>query len=281
MSLAGWLTLAPPLLAAAGAGLLTHVVLSAMADLFRYGLGSRRRDTAWTRDLLILERLLGGEEEGPTVLSEDELYGITDVAPYMPVAALLGLGLSWTLFGGVMRYLGAAAGLVPILWKRRRLEDARQEARRQIADLIVEMRLRLVFSGSLGAALVDLAGEESLEGVVYDRLRAHQDLIRFSRPEDLMERLIEEFGEAASELRTLLVRLRAAQQGGGAYAEALRKAAEAATEEVYRRAEVQIEAAPVRVLFPMLLFLFTPVIVLVVYPLAAQLLRSITVGSLP
>jgi len=281
MSLAGWLTLAPPLLAAAGAGLLTHVVLSAMADLFRYGMGSRHRVTAWTGDLLALERLLGGEEETPTVLSEDELYGVPDVAPYMPVAALLGLGLSWTLFGGVMRYLGAAAGLVPILWKRRRLEDARQEARRQIADLIVEMRLRLVFSGSLGAALVDLAGEESLEGVVYDRLRAHQDLIRFSRPEDLMERLIEEFGEAASELRTLLVRLRAAQQGGGAYAEALGKAAEAATEEVYRRAEVQIEAAPVRVLFPMLLFLFTPVIVLVVYPLAAQLLGSITVGSLP
>ena len=46
--------------------------------------------------------------------------------------------------------------------------------------------------------------------------------------------------------------------------------------EIARRAEVEIEGAPMRLLFPMLVFLFPPILVLVLYPPAARLIEQLT-----
>jgi hypothetical protein len=214
------------------------------------------------------------------VLSEEALYGAPDVSLFIVLAFSLGVAASWTVLNGPMRFVGALAGIAPVLWKRRWLDNARQEARGQMADLITEMRLRLVFSGSLGAALRELAAEDR-EGIVWERLQAHRDLLTVSGPEAALEAMVNEFRDAARELNMLLRRLRSARQGGGSYAVALQKASEEAMEEIYRRAQMEVEGAPVRVLLPMLLFLFSPILVLVAYPMLAELMSSITSGGLP
>ena len=62
----------------------------------------------------------------------------------------------------------------------------------------------------------------------------------------------------------------------GIDAEALQAAADEVTGEMARRAEIEIEGAPMRLLFPMLVFLFPPILVLVLYPPAARLIEQLT-----
>jgi Flp pilus assembly protein TadB len=263
-----WLLWVPPLLGAIGVGILAHTTLAGLNDVLRLGLGHRRRVRS------AIERVLRRDEDEPSLPSEEELYGLPrNLAPWMLLAAAVGLALTWTLLQGPAQALGLAAGCVPLLWKRRRLARARQDVRRQVASLIEEVRLRLAFSGSLGPVLDTLAAEER-EGIVHERLRLHRDLVVVAGPEEVLEKLA---GELRSpELRMLLRRVRAARRGGASYAEALQAAADEVAGEIARRAEIEVEGAPMRLLFPMLVFLFPPILVLVLYPPAARLIEQLT-----
>jgi hypothetical protein len=269
------LLLVPPVLAALGAGLLTALALNGLADVLRYGLLGRRHRLA-----ALLELARGADET--ELPAEEELYGVPrSVVPHMALAAAVGLALSWTLLDGPLRVIGLAAGMVPSLWKRRRMNVAREDVRRQVAQLIAEMRLHVAFLGSVGAVLNAMAATDRegahpgrLQQGIYQRLHLHRGLISLYGPEMLLERLADEF--RSPELRMLLRRLRAARRGGASYVEALRAAADEAGREVLRRARLEVEAAPMRLLFPMLILLFPPVMALLFYPLAAQVLAAIT-----
>lgn len=276
------LRLVPPVLAALAVGLLFHLAISGLVDLLRYGVFRRRH-----RLLRLLDpRRETAEGDLP---AEETLYGVPrSVIPHMIATAAGGLALTWTVLDGPLQTVGLAAGILPTLWKRRRMNAARREVRRQVAELIAEMRLHVAFLGSMGAVLGALADADRAtcasgplrEGVT-ERLRLHRDLITLDGPEAVLERLADEF--RSRELRMLLRRLRAARRGGASYAEALRAAADEATQEVLRQARMEVEAAPMRLLFPMLILLFPPVMALLFYPLAAQVLASIagTGGGLP
>lgn len=205
--------------------------------------------------------------------NEADLYGLpSTMLPWMFVSGGVGLLISFALLEGPSQLIGALASTLPLLWKRYMLSRCRQQTRRQVAELIEEMRLRLAFGGALGPVLNGIA-TEGREGIVYERLFAHRNLITVSGPEKLLETLACELH--SPELRVLLRRIRASSQGATSYVSALQAAAEEVTQEIARHAETEVEAAPLRLLFPMLILLMPPVLVLLLYPPAYALIASL------
>jgi Flp pilus assembly protein TadB len=268
------LLLIPALLIAAGSGFLAGALLPAVDELMRAGLGWRASLGWRKRMVLSLARITHRPETKTPLPTEEELYGLPrSVVFWMVVAGLAGLAFTWMLLDGPLEVLGLGAGVVPIVWQRRRLERARHETRRQVAWLIEEVRLRLIFGGSLGPVLAMLA-EEARAGAVFDRLRLHKDLISFEGPEAVLDRLASDL--RSPELRLLLRRVRGARRGGTSYSEALQAAAAEVAREVVRRAEIAVEGAPMRLLFPMLILLLPPILTLLLYPPAYGLIDTLT-----
>lgn len=267
----------PAILLAVAAGFLSWGLLSAFDDLMRLALGWRRRTA------LALQRVARRfEPPKETLLSEQDLYGLPQgMVVWMLLAAAVGAAFTWALFDGPMEVLGLGAGIVPLVWRRRKLERARQETRRQVAWLIEEIRLRLLFGGSLGTALI-LLPDLGPEGVVFERLRAYKDEVSLNGPEAVLEKLSNEL--RSPELRLLLRRVRASRRGRVTYAEALKAAADEVARETYRRAELVVEAAPLQLLIPMLILLLPPILTMLLYPPVYGLIDTLTgagAGVLP
>lgn len=267
----------PAVFLAVAAAALSYALLSTFDDLMRLALGWRRRTA------LALKRVARRfEPPKEMLLSEEELYGLPrSMVLWMLLAAGVGVAFTWALFDGPMEVLGVGAGIAPLMWRRRKLERAQQETRRQVAWLIEEIRLRLLFGGSLGPALI-LLPDQGPEGVVFERLRAYKDEISLYGPEEVLEKLANEL--RSPELRLLLRRVRASRRGKVTYAEALKAAADEVARETYRRADLVVEAAPLQLLIPMLILLLPPILTLLLYPPVYGLIDTLTgagAGALP
>ena len=266
MSLPVFLLIGTALLVVVGVGLLAQLVLESGLALTQ---GRLRRRLKFVLDLST--RPVADDRP----LSDESLYGLpAQMGMWMLAAAGLGLGVSLMSPAGPLRTLGVAAGLLPLLWKRRRIAQTQHQVRRQIAALIEDMRLRLAFGGTLGAVLNAIADEPDRAGIVYERLRFHRDRLAVAGPEELLRRLVADVRSA--ELQRLLSRISAARLGGGSYADALRVAADDVAAELVRLVENDIEGAPLRLLFPMLIGLLPPILVLTLYPPATALINSLT-----
>lgn len=264
-----WLTVIPPVLTAVSVGLLIHASLSGLSELYQRGL--RRRLTLAVRHVT----RPASADSAARLPGEAELYGLPrNLTLWMAAAALAGLLVSMLALSGPAQTLGLTAGLAPMVWRRRRITQARLQVRRQVADLIEDVRLRLAFGGSLGAVLYAMADEPDRQGTVYDRLRLHRDRLLLESPEDVLKRLAEEL--RSRELKMLLARVRASRLGGVPYAEALRAAADDVAAEIVRQIETEVEGAPLRLVFPMLILLLPPVLALALYPPASVLLNALT-----
>ncbi len=264
-----WIVVVPPVLTAVGVGLLIHSLFSGLSDLYLRGL--RRRLT-----LAVMHATRSAKAASTSRLPDEaELYGLPrNLTLWMVVAALVGLLVSMLAMPGPARTLGLVAGIAPIVWRRRRITQARLQVRRQVAELIEDVRLRLAFSGSLGAVLHGIADEPERTGLVYDRLRLHRDRLALEGPEDVLRRLAEEL--RSRELKMLMARVRASRLGGVSYTEALRMAADDVAAEMVRQIEADVEGAPLRLVFPMLILLLPPVLALALYPPASLLLNALT-----
>ena len=257
------LLLIPAVLVFAGVYGLSYAVLSLLDELV-WRIIRRRR--------VNLSRLFSGTE-APAVLSERELYRLPrSIFPWILVASAVGLAASWALVDGPIQVAGITAGMIPLFWQRRRVATVRQEIRRQVAEIIQEMRLHLAFGSSLAAAL-DALDTGDRQGIVYERLRFHRASLTVSGPEVVLERLAE--GLRSPELSMLVRRVRAARQGDMSYAAALQSAADDVMSEMRRQAEIEVEGAPLRLLFPMLMGLLPPILALVLYPPAYGLISSL------
>ncbi len=242
----GFWLLFPAALAAVGTGVLTwqggralHQVLTA-------------RLRRWT-----LPAYTAATE--PTALPVEELYGIPPLAPYMVGLTLLGTWLSWHLLIGGARLVGPLAGLLPLLWKRERIRAGKQQVRREVAELVESLRLYLAVASSPGAALT-LALNEERAGIVWRRLRRHRDILYLSGIEAVLSRVAVEVD--SPDLHRLLARLRAAQAGSGAFTPALQAAAADLAAELRREIEEVIEAAPTRLILPLIALFLPPLLML-------------------
>jgi tight adherence protein C len=198
----------------------------------------------------------------------------------MILCAAGGLVLTMNMMTGPVRFAGVVAVIVPLLWRQRMLGMARQRARQELWGILEQVHLSLIFGGSFAATLMNVvdAGENEDDGVVHRRMRAHSQTLVLRGPEEFLENLSEEL--RINELRGLLRRVRAARRGGTSYEEAVKSAIADVRQEIWRRAEVDVEGAPIRLLLPMVFTLFPTALVLILYP-PADMIRTMLAGAGP
>jgi len=256
----------PALLTALGVGLLSWRGLQALSALAAARF--RRRIVLPTRQ----QRTL-------TPLTDEELFNIPNLTPYLLAGAVLGGWISVNLFLGPMQFVGPLAGILPLLWKRQRIRDGRQQLRQEVADLVETLRLYLAFAPTPGAALILALGEHR-SGVLWERLQRRRDTVYLDGPEAALNALAVEV--RSPELHRLLTRLRAAQAGSGAFTPALRAAAAELTAEMQREMEELVEAAPTRLILPLIALFMPPLLLLALSaPVQAFLETLAGVGPTP
>jgi Flp pilus assembly protein TadB len=260
-----YLVAIPALALAASVGLLAYWMLGGIAGV----LASRTRR--------ILDRIMMPVRE-PERPSEEEVYGLpSNLTLPMILCAAGGLVLTMNMMTGPVRFAGAVAVIVPLLWRQRVLGMARQRARQELWEILEQVHLSLVFGGSLAATLMNIA-DAGGNGIVRGRMQAHRQTLLLQGPEEFLEVLSGEL--QINELRGLLRRVRAARRGGTSYEEAVRSAIADVRQEIWHRAEVDVEGAPIRLLLPMVFTLLPTALVLILYP-PAEMLRSMLAGAGP
>ena len=219
------------------------------------------------------------EEQSAEELTEEVLFGIPPLLPYVLVATVVGTGMGLLLLQGPFRFTGALAGVVPLLWKQNRIHEGRQQLQREVADLVETLRLYLAFAPTPGSALI-LALAEGRQGILWERLRRRRDQVYLEGPEEVLRAVAEEVH--SPELRRLLTRIHAAQAGSGGFAPALQAAADELTAEMYREMEEMIESAPTRLIMPIVVLLLAPLMVIVLNPPVQMFLDTLAgVGPSP
>jgi hypothetical protein len=175
-------------------------------------------------------------------------------------------------------YLAPELVLRPYLERR-----ARARLRLATRDLLNELRLLLAVGTSLGPALEAVSkgavGERDLRkmplrialaseigGDVYSRL-----------PQQILADVAERLG--SDDLREVVARLQAAQNGQDSYQSAIDGAAQELSERIAEQAAEAIEGAPTRLILPMLACMLLPVLILGFYPPLMRVVSAIT--SLP
>ena len=253
-------------LASAGLGVVVYGLAGAGVELLAKVTKSRFRRA--------LEAVMQSSEEMKRVGLEEEVGGVPHLASWMVLCGVVGLAVTWVLIPGEPgRFLGLLAGIAPLLWRRRRMQLLRQQIRRDVADLLENIRLQMAFGGSLVYALSSVGPSINQAGLVYRRLQFYQKALILEGPEFVLEKLSGELD--SSELRTFLIRLGIAQQGQMSYEQALADAVSEAIRENRRIVEADIEGAPLRLLLPMLFLMFPPVLALALYPPAYALISQL------
>jgi hypothetical protein len=232
---------------------------------------------AVTRKRLWLALEQHGDE--PTTLSVDELYGIPPLLPWILLSAGVGWLGGYFLLSGPARNLGALAVVLPLFWKQQRIRQGKRQVQQEVADLVEALRLYLAFAPTPGSAL-RLVIQDAPEGILWRQLRRQRDTILVSGPEVALQHVAETLDVPA--LRRLVARVKAAQAGSTELTRALQAAAEELTRDLRREMEEQVEAAPTRLLIPMLVMLLAPLLIIVLTPPVQLLLDTLAgVGPSP
>lgn len=262
-----WLWL-PATLAAAGVGSLTLGIGRWVHQIWR-GVSRRR---LW-KPLVMTDR----DVNGP--IPPETLFNLPPLAPWMAFGVLVGLCLSYVLLYGSLRLVGAAGGLLPLLWKQEQIRQGRQATQRQIADLVDTLRLYLAIYPTTGTALLQ-AIDEGRGGNLWDRLRIHRDSVHVHGPNVTLNNVAEELDSTT--LRHLLTRVSAAKAGTTGLDEALKAVAVEMAAELRQELGEQVEGAPARLIIPLLVTLLPPLLVLLLSPALQAFLDTLAgVGPAP
>lgn len=211
-------------------------------------------------------------------LGEDALYGL-DRVPWnlwRVAGAAVGVALAYLLLverSPALAVVGLAGVFAPRLIRAYLVRRRSAQIERQVRDLVFLLRPALGMHGGLRPALEEVQRRLS-PGIARDRLDYHLQRAFLGSPEDVIEALAADLH--SQEMERLLLGIRAAQQGGMTFAEAVLMAAEEAQERIYEDARVAIEETPIRLLIPILFLLLPPILILSMYPLVARLLSMMT-----
>ena len=223
--------------------------------------------------------LIPKNTESGKPIPPESLFDLPPLAPWMVLGMILGLGLSHILLYGPLRFVGVAGGLLPLFWKRQQIHQGRQRIQREIADLVATLRIYLGFAVTAGTAL-RLAIDDGRSGILWAQLRHHRDQATVQALPTVLEEVAEELDSA--DLRRLLTRVRAARAGATGLDAALRAVAVDITAELHQELGEQVEAAPTRLIVPLLATLLPPLLILLLSPALQAFLDTLAgVGPLP
>jgi len=224
------------------------------------------------RALRFYRRLKPKEEEFDL---DRELFGGINWPLLSLACGFMAFWLVGFLSGQVMYgIVGAAVGAaLPIAVRPALRERKMWQIKVEIRDFLSALRMALAIHPTVPLALQTVS-EGMGNGPFARRLQRHARTRLLTEGADrVIERLAQEF--RSSELEDLLARIEAARKGGLALPEALRRASRQMEDEMVAEAEYTVEAAPVRLTFPLLVTLFPPLLLLTVVPFLVTLIEGL------
>jgi hypothetical protein len=183
----------------------------------------------------------------------------------------------------VLGFPGALAAVVlertPYLVRGMLVREGQARMRLRIRDFVDDLREAIAIHGSLGKAL-DALG--ALQGARTDAVALA--LVRRARSRSAQLSADQVLDGMAADLkspdmREVAAQVRLALAGGMDLARALDTVAETLSEVIAAAVNVRLQAAPNTYVMPMVLFMFGPLLILMLYPVALRVVALITGGA--
>ena len=208
------------------------------------------------------------------------------IAPQHFVAAQLLLVLATTSVAAALKYFEAPIPwlallplilmgvLWPVLWLRDVIR-ARRESLLRGLPFLIDLLAMAVESGLPLAAALSQAVERLPAAPLRDECRRLVRDIKAGMPRDEALRTLASRLDIAA-VTQFVMALSAAQRDGGAVVRVLRAQAEQQRNERFLRAEHRAAQAPVRVLFPLIVFIFPGTLAIVLFPVVSRMMAEVS-----
>ena len=144
----------------------------------------------------------------------------------------------------------------------------------EIRDFLVGLQLALSLEESLAGSLNQMAEQFVGRGVFGQRLVSHVESKAAISPEDVLKGLAEDF--QSEQLRDSITRLSMARDGGMSYVKAMALSVGAVEREIRAEVEQEIGRTPVALIIPMGVGVFFPALTLFLYPVAREIISSLS-----
>jgi tight adherence protein C len=183
---------------------------------------------------------------------------------------LAGLGCPIWIFCG-----GALAGMMwPMIWLRS-VANRRRESLLRSLPFLIDLLAMAVESGLPLTAALPQAVERLPAGPLRDECRRLMRDVKAGMPRDEALRLLAVRLDMPA-ITQFTLAVTAAQRDGGTVVQTLRAQAEQQRSDRFLRAEHRAAQAPVRVLFPLIVFIFPGTLAIVLYPVVSRMLTEVT-----
>ena len=220
-------------------------------------------------------------QRGTAALSEELLYGYPD----LPWRALrIGLVIAgFLVLLPVLGFPGAGMAVVlnyaPLLLRRMLRREGQYRLRLRVRDFVDDLREAIAIHGSLGKAL------DALLMLYRDNVRdplalalARRAAARTAQtaPDQVLQEMAQDLRSA--EMREVADQVRLALAAGMDLTQALAAAADNLSEVIAAQVNMRLQAAPNSYVLPMVLFMFGPLMILMLYPVALRVVAMIAPG---
>jgi uncharacterized protein YoaH (UPF0181 family) len=255
----------------------TWLVLAALG----YGAADLVRRIARLRVSRITVRLRA-YEQGQAALPEQVLYGYPDL-PWDTAGVVLAIGLFLVLMATTGWPMAALAGLtlrVPHLLRRTFRKEGQVRLKLLVRDFVDDLREAYAIYGSLGRALDALVTAAEAGGrrdavALALRARARTRTTQIGADEILAQMARDLRSEAMQEAAD---QVRLGLAAGMDVGQALAAVADNLSELIAAEVNIRLQAAPNTYLMPMVICMFGPLLVLVLYPLALRIIALLGSG---
>jgi hypothetical protein len=262
-------------LAGAGAWLLLAALGQAGMALFDR-VGSYRRSRA-------AQQLARYRAAVPVAIAlpDHVLYGYPAVA-----WQTLGLGLAVVGILALLPVLGFPGAFVAVVLERapylvrgQLTREGQARLRLRIRDFVDDLREAVAIHGSLGKALDALVAAQGERRDALALVLARRSASRSAQlsADQVLDGMAADL--KSPDMREVAAQVRLALAGGMDLAEALSAVADTLSEVIAAEVNVRLQAAPNTYVLPMVLFMFGPLLILMLYPVALRVVALITGGA--
>lgn len=220
-------------------------------------------------------------QAGITALPDHLLYGYPDIS-----WRAAGIGLAAVGFVALLPVLGFPGALVAVVLERvpylvrgQLVREGRARLRLRLRDFVDDLREAIAIHGSLGKALdalVAMQGERT-DAVALALVRRARSRSAQLSADQVLDGMAADL--KSPDMREVAAQVRLALAGGMDLARALDTVAETLSEVIAAEVNVRLQAAPNTYVMPMVLFMFGPLLLLMLYPVALRVVALITGGA--